>query len=401
MKNINDLTPAKKEFVVLASKKFGDGAILTRNQINEFAKEAGVPAPSWLKKSEYRVGHGQYQLPTDSDSSASDTPDVPMTPQVDTSQPETRVNLVVDTETQNLIPSHFEGFVPWGHCSTIKKIIQSRMFYPVFITGLSGNGKTLMVEELHSQLKKELIRVNITIETDEDDLLGGFRLINGETKFVPGPVIQAMERGCTLLLDECDLGSNKLLALQPVLEGKGVFLKKINKWVTPKPGFNVIATANTKGKGSDDGRFVGTNILNEAFLERFAITIEQPYPSSKVEKKIILGSMNKYGKTDEKFAENLTVWAEVIRKTFYDGGVDEIISTRRLDHIVKAFSIFNDKLKAIELCVSRFDEDTKDSFLDLYTKVDAGEDVQNMSDSDEDLDDPEDNEDTDSQSVNY
>ena len=401
MKNINDLTPAKKEFVVLASKKFGEGAILTRNQINEFAKEVGVPAPSWLKKNEYRVGHGQYQLPTDSTSSTSDTPDVPMTPQVDTSQPETRVNLVVDTETQNLIPSHFDGFVSWGHCSTIKKIIQSRMFYPVFITGLSGNGKTLMVEELHSQLKKELIRVNITIETDEDDLLGGFRLINGETKFVPGPVIQAMERGCTLLLDECDLGSNKLLALQPVLEGKGVFLKKINKWVTPKPGFNVIATANTKGKGSDDGRFVGTNILNEAFLERFAITIEQPYPSSKVEKKIILGSMDKYGKKDEKFAENLTVWAEVIRKTFYDGGVDEIISTRRLDHIVKAFSIFNDKLKAIELCVSRFDEDTKDSFLDLYTKVDAGEDVQNMSDSDEDLDDPEDNEDTDSQSVNY
>ena len=401
MKNINDLTPAKKEFVVLASKKFGDGAILTRNQINEFAKEAGVPAPSWLKKNEYRVGHGQYQLPTDSAPSVSDTPEVPMTPQVDTSQPETRVNLVVDTETQNLIPSHFEGFVPWGHCSTIKKIIQSRMFYPVFITGLSGNGKTLMVEELHSQLKKELIRVNITIETDEDDLLGGFRLINGETKFVPGPVIQAMERGCTLLLDECDLGSNKLLALQPVLEGKGVFLKKINKWVTPKPGFNVIATANTKGKGSDDGRFVGTNILNEAFLERFAITIEQPYPSTKVEKKIILGSMDKYGKTDEKFAENLTVWAEVIRKTFYDGGVDEIISTRRLDHIVKAFSIFNDKLKAIELCVSRFDDDTKESFLDLYTKVDAGEDVSNLTDSDEDLDDDEDNQDEDSSAANY
>ena len=402
MKNINDLTPAKKEFVVLASKKFGDGAILTRNQINEFAKEAGVPAPSWLKKNEYRVGHGQYQLPTDSAPSVSDTPEVPMTPQVDTSQPETRVNLVVDTETQNLIPSHFEGFVPWGHCSTIKKIIQSRMFYPVFITGLSGNGKTLMVEELHSQLKKELIRVNITIETDEDDLLGGFRLINGETKFVPGPVIQAMERGCTLLLDECDLGSNKLLALQPVLEGKGVFLKKINKWVTPKPGFNVIATANTKGKGSDDGRFVGTNILNEAFLERFAITIEQPYPSTKVEKKIILGSMDKYGNTDEKFAENLTVWAEVIRKTFYDGGVDEIISTRRLDHIVKAYSIFKDKMKAIELCVSRFDDDTKESFLDLYTKVDAGEDVQNMTGSnDENLDDPEENVDEDGGAVNY
>ena len=291
MKTINDLTPAKQEFVIAASKKFGDGAILTRNEINEFAKSAGLKTPSWLKKDEYRVGHGQYQLPfnsgSKSDTPKSDTPEVAMTPQVTTSQPETTINLMANTETQNLIPSHFEGFVPWGHCSTIKKVIQSKMFYPVFITGLSGNGKTLMVEELHSQLKRELIRVNITIETDEDDLLGGFRLINGETKFVPGPVIQAMERGCTLLLDECDLGSNKLLALQPVLEGKGVFLKKINKWITPKPGFNVIATANTKGKGSDDGRFVGTNILNEAFLERFAVTIEQPYPSAKVEKKII------------------------------------------------------------------------------------------------------------------
>ena len=291
MKTINDLTPAKKEFVILASKKFGDGAILTRNEINEFAKSAGISSPSWLKKDEYRVGHGQYKLPTDTTSMSDIPSDVPMTPQVTTSQPESTINLMMNTETQNLIPSHFEGFVPWGHCSTIKKVIQSKMFYPVFITGLSGNGKTLMVEELHSQLKKELIRVNITIETDEDDLLGGFRLIGGETKFVPGPVIQAMERGCTLLLDECDLGSNKLLALQPVLEGKGVFLKKINKWITPKAGFNVIATANTKGKGSDDGRFVGTNVLNEAFLERFAVTIEQPYPSSTVEKKIILGSM--------------------------------------------------------------------------------------------------------------
>ena len=381
MKTINDLTPAKQEFVIAASKKFGDGAILTRNEINEFAKSAGLKSPSWLKKDEFRVGHGQYQLPSNS-GSKSDTPEVTMTPQVTTSQPEATINLMANTETQNLIPSHFEGFVPWGHCSTIKKVIQSKMFYPVFITGLSGNGKTLMVEELHSQLKRELIRVNITIETDEDDLLGGLRLINGETKFVPGPVIQAMERGCTLLLDECDLGSNKLLALQPVLEGKGVFLKKINKWVTPKPGFNVIATANTKGKGSDDGRFVGTNILNEAFLERFAITIEQPYPSSKVEKKIILGSMDKYGKKDEKFAENLTVWAEVIRKTFYDGGVDEIISTRRLVHIVEASTMFS-KTDAIKYCIARFDEETKTSFFDLYTKVDAGVDVESESSEDD------------------
>jgi MoxR-like ATPase len=249
------------------------------------------------------------------------------------------------------------------------------MFYPVFVTGLSGNGKTLMIEQIHAELKKELIRVNITIETDEDDLLGGFRLVNGETKFVPGPVIDAMERGCTLLLDECDLGSNKLMCLQPVLEGKGVYLKKVNKWVTPKQGFNVMATANTKGKGSEDGRFIGTNVLNEAFLERFAITIEQPYADKRVEGKIVIGSMNKYGKVDEKFADNLVTWAEVIRKTFYEGGVDEIISTRRLDHVVKAYSIFKDKVKAIDLCVARFDDDTKESFLNLYSKIDAGVDV--------------------------
>ena len=393
----------KNELIKILSEEFGKDAILTRKDIINCLDSKGMLEPvnsagamtRFLGQSGFeKVGYGKYQLPN---SGSEKTTKVAKTKKtvvtktvVANDEPkEAVVNLVTNTETQNLIPSHFEGFVPWGHCATIKKVIQSKMFYPVFITGLSGNGKTLMVEELHSQLKRELIRVNITIETDEDDLLGGFRLINGETKFVPGPVIQAMERGCTLLLDECDLGSNKLLALQPVLEGKGVFLKKINKWVTPKPGFNVIATANTKGKGSDDGRFVGTNILNEAFLERFAVTIEQPYPSSKVEKKIILGSMTKYGNMDEKFAENLTVWAEVIRKTFYDGGVDEIISTRRLDHIVKAHSIFKDKMKSIELCVSRFDDDTKDSFIDLYTKIDAGEDIQNLS-SDNDYEDDED-----------
>ena len=404
----------KSELIIILSEKFGDGAILTRKDVQEYLESEGLlgsvasagAMTRFLGTQTEKVGHGKYQISTGNKSKTIKTkiPKVAITPQVavTNNQPQESVNLMVNTETQNLIPSHFEGFVPWGHCSTIKKIIKSKMFYPVFITGLSGNGKTLMVEELHSQLKKELIRVNITIETDEDDLLGGFRLINGETKFVPGPVIQAMERGCTLLLDECDLGSNKLLALQPVLEGKGVFLKKINKWITPKKGFNVIATANTKGKGSDDGRFVGTNVLNEAFLERFAITIEQPYPSSVVEKKIILGSMTKYSKVDEKFADNLTIWAEVIRKTFYDGGIDEIISTRRLDHIVKAYSIFNDKMKSIELCVSRFDDDTKDSFMDLYTKIDAGEDVQGISDSDEDLEDPVDeNENEDGGAVNY
>ena len=361
-----NLTPRKKLFVDTAAKMFGEGAVLSKQQIREAAVKAGVPNPTWFKKDSFRVGHGEYKLPVEGGSVAP-APAAPVT------EEHAVVNLVASNmEKQNLVPAPFEGFVSWGHFSTIEKIVKSGLFYPIFVTGLSGNGKTLMIEQVHAKMKKELIRVNITIETDEDDLLGGFRLVNGETKFVPGPVIEAMERGCTLLLDECDLGSNKLLALQPVLEGKGVFLKKVNRWIVPKEGFNVMATANTKGKGSEDGRFIGTNILNEAFLERFAITIEQPYASAAIEKKIVLGSMTKYGSIDDEFATNLITWADVIRKTFYDGGVDEVISTRRLDHIVKAWAIFGDKMKSIELCVSRFDEDTKASFLDLYTKIDAG-----------------------------
>ena len=358
-----NLSPRKQLFVDTASKMFGNGAVLSKPQIREAAVKAKVPFPSWFKR--FKIGYNQFQLPSEVDTSVLET-------SVSESS-NTVVSLVAtNMEKQNLVPSKFVGFVPWGHHSTIKQIVQSGLFYPVFVTGLSGNGKTLMIEQIHAEMNKELIRVNITIETDEDDLLGGFRLVNGETKFVPGPVIEAMERGCTLLLDECDLGSNKLMALQPVLEGKGVYLKKVNKWVTPKAGFNVMATANTKGKGSEDGRFIGTNILNEAFLERFAVTIEQPYATAATEKKIVLGSMKKYGTVDTEFATNLITWAEVIRKTFFDGGVDEVISTRRLDHIVKAFAIFKDKMKAIELCVARFDDDTKQSFMDLYTKVDAG-----------------------------
>ena len=361
------LSPRKKLFVDTAAEMFGDGAVITKSQKAEAAAKAGVPFPTWFKGEGFSVGYNAYKLPSEDGA-----PAAPITAAPENAEA-TMVNLVAtNMEKQNLIPGKFDGFVPWGNFSLIEKVVKSGMFYPIFITGLSGNGKTLMVEEVCAKLNKELIRVNITIETDEDDLLGGFRLVNGETKFVPGPVIEAMERGCTLLLDECDLGSNKLLALQPVLEGKGVYLKKINKWVTPKDGFNVMATANTKGKGSDDGRFIGTNILNEAFLERFAITMEQPYASVAVETKIINLAMKKYGAEDEGFAKNLVTWADVIRKTFYDGGVDEVISTRRLDHIVKAFAIFGDKMQAIELCVARFDEDTKVSFLDLYTKIDAG-----------------------------
>ena len=355
-------SPQKQKFVDSATEMFGIGTIINKQQVREASANAGVPLAGWFMK-QYKVAYNQFKLPGES---------APTTI-VNTPTESAAVSLIASNmEKQNLVPSAFEGFVPWGHFKDIKQIVKSGIFYPVFTTGLSGNGKTLMIEQVHAEMGKELIRVNITIETDEDDLLGGFRLVNGETKFVPGPVVEAMERGCTLLLDECDLGSNKLMCLQPVLEGKGVYLKKVNKWITPKDGFNVMATANTKGKGSEDGRFIGTNILNEAFLERFAITIEQPYPAASVEKKIVLGSMKKYGAVDEDFATNLVTWSEVIRKTFFDGGVDELISTRRLDHIAKSFSIFKDKQKSIELCVSRFDQDTKESFLDLYSKIDAG-----------------------------
>ena len=246
------------------------------------------------------------------------------------------------------------------------------MFYPVFITGLSGNGKTMGVTQACAENRREMIRVNITIETDEDDLLGGYRLKDGQTVWQNGPVIEAMERGAILLLDEIDLASNKIMCLQPILEGSGIFVKKINKFVKPADGFNVIATANTKGQGSEDGKFIGTNVLNEAFLERFPITFEQKYPSVKIEEKILIKTLEKSGKKDAAFCKKLVTWADVIRKTFFDGGVDEIISTRRLVHIVQAFTIFKDKLKAIEVCTNRFDEDTKNSFVELYSKVDGG-----------------------------
>ena len=272
---------------------------------------------------------------------------------------------------ENLIPEKDDTFVSFGSFSDVKKIISSRLFYPVFITGLSGNGKTFCVEQACAQLGREIIRVNITIETDEDDLIGGFRLVNGETVWHNGPVIEALERGAVLLLDEVDLASNKILCLQSILEGNGVFLKKIGKYVKPAVGFNVIATANTKGKGSDDGRFIGTNILNEAFLERFPITFEQSYPSAKVESDILRKVAEQLDCYDADFVDRLVAWGEIIRKTFYDGGVDEIISTRRLVHIIRAFSIFKKRTKAIEVCVNRFDDETKSSFMELYAKIDA------------------------------
>ena len=301
------------------------------------------------KLSDYKVGRGKWNL-TIQEKLEQNYQAPPAMPAVE----------------QNLIPQKDDSFVKFGNFTDLKKIIQSRLFYPTFITGLSGNGKTFSVEQACAQLDRELIRVNITIETDEDDLIGGFRLVDGATVWHNGPVIEALQRGAILLLDEIDLASNKILCLQSILEGNGVFLKKIGKFVRPTAGFNVIATANTKGKGSDDGRFIGTNVLNEAFLERFPVTFEQHYPTPAQEKNILMKLSD-----DADFCGRLVDWADIIRKTFYDGGIDEIISTRRLVHIIRAYSIFGNKAKAIDVCTARFDDETKQAFLELYDKVDA------------------------------
>jgi hypothetical protein len=339
--------------------------------VKEVANEIGTSYATLSKYlNQYKVGRGKWNLEA-TVQELEETYNSPAVEGTDTVPGVATMNSVV----QNLIPNKDATFVSFGNFSDIKKVIQSGLFYPAFITGLSGNGKTFGVEQSCAQLGRELIRVNITIETDEDDLIGGFRLVNGETVWHNGPVVEAMERGAILLLDEVDLASNKIMCLQSVLEGKGVFLKKIGKHVVPKAGFNVIATANTKGKGSDDGRFIGTNVLNEAFLERFPITFEQEYPTVSVETKIltkVAESLNipMIGEHTD-FIKHLCTWSEIIRKTFNDGGIDEVISTRRLVHIIKAYSIFGKKDKAIKVCLNRFDDETKATFVELYDKIDA------------------------------
>jgi len=366
-----DLTTDQKSFVNAAYKHFKKD-ILTRGEINSFFKKEGYKNPSWLKNDKYKVERGTYKLPLDNQPTENEKI-------MDTGESKkTEAAYVVSSLTGNIVPTKDSVFVPFGNYTDVKSIIASGKFYPIFITGLSGNGKTMSVTQACAQLKKELIRVNITIETDEDDLLGGYRLKDGQTVWQNGPVIEAMERGATLLLDEIDLASNKIMCLQPILEGSGIFVKKINKFVKPQPGFNVIATANTKGQGSEDGKFIGTNVLNEAFLERFPVTFEQSYPQSKVEKKILTNTLKAAGKSDVKFVDKLVTWADVIRKTYFDGGVDEIISTRRLVHITQAYAIFDDKMKAIKMCTNRFDDDTKNSFVELYTKVDSGANAESI-----------------------
>ena len=367
-----DLNTSQKEQVSVLYKHYKSDT-LTRAEINALVSKKKLKNPSWLKTDKYKVDRGTYKLPLEG--KATENEQLMEAPVEDK---KTEAAYVVSSLVGDIVPKKDPIFVSFGNYPDVKQIVKSNQFYPVFITGLSGNGKTMGVTQACAELKKELIRVNITIETDEDDLLGGYRLKDGQTVWQNGPVIEAMERGAVLLLDEVDLASNKIMCLQPILEGSGVFVKKINKFVKPKDGFNVIATANTKGQGSEDGKFIGTNVLNEAFLERFPITFEQSYPSMKIEKKILTNTLKAAGKTDDKFIDKLTTWADVIRKTYFDGGVDEIISTRRLVHITQAFAIFDNKMKAIQMCTNRFDDDTKNSFVELYTKVDAGANAESI-----------------------
>lgn len=377
MRKPNYSVEQQEELLVNLAKQFGN--VATTAQIKEYVESQNLPAANFIFRDENRkVGWGKWdvninvpiKLHSHRTSLASKV-------EQDVAAPAMAAKVVslaskrAENLTESFVPEKNKTYVPFGFFTDLKSIIKSRIFYPVYITGLSGNGKTMMIEQVCASLDRELIRVNITKRTDETDLIGSYELIDGNTIRREGPVITAMRRGAVLLLDECDLGTEDILCLQPILEGKPYFDKKTGEVVQPSAGFTVIATANTKGKGSEDGRFIGTNVLNEAFLERFAITVEQEYPTAAIERKILEKNFAEFGITDSIFIERLITWAEIIRKSFADGACDEIISTRRLVHISKAYSIFNNRLKAIEMCLNRFDTDTKVSFLDLYTKVDA------------------------------
>ena len=370
-------TEKRQQIIQGLLRDFPDGEA-SRQELMDWATNCGLSkyAPSFVWTPENSVRRGVFRIPTldENGNLVTLARPMPKAPVVETPVAESpNISNVIEfpkTETESYVPSKVKGYVKFGHYNDIKTIAKSGQFYPIFITGLSGNGKTMMIEQVHAEIKKELFRVNITIETDEDDMIGHYALVDGRTVWQDGPVTMAMERGATLLLDEVDLASNKIMCLQPVLEGNPLLIKKEGRIVRPAPGFTVMATANTKGKGSEDGRFIGTNILNEAFLERFPVTVEQEYPSVSVEKKIVIKLMENLGCVDEEYAGKLVDWADLIRKTFYDGGVDEIIATRRLVHIVHAFAIFKDRMKAIAMCVARFDDQTKEVFMDLYSKLD-------------------------------
>ena len=368
-----------QQLVDIFSGMYGDEPrTVSKDEVKEVAKQNGINSLYRILNANNKAENGEYHFPpigkSVSGRSATRKVSAPKPVAVVAPAPtQQTASLSVNSDgfTDNLVPVKDDLYVPFGNFKMVRDIIKSGMFYPIFITGLSGNGKTYMVEQACAHTKREVIRVNFTVETDEDDLIGGFRLVDGETKFFKGPVIKAMEQGAVLLCDEIDLANPaKVMCLQSILEGKGYFIKKTGEYIQPASGFTVVATANTKGKGSDDGRFIGTNILNEAFLERYPITCEQEYPSAAIERKILDKLAASVGVSDNEYLQKLVDWADIIRKTFMDGGVDEIISTRRLVHIVKAYAIFGDRMTAIEMCTNRFDEETKLSFRDLYTKVD-------------------------------
>jgi len=363
-----------KQFIVACEQVFGNEVIITRDGITQICNESGAPYPYWLvTKAQYRYDRGQYKVPPSGEKIVKKSesivknpePEVEMAYQTNTAQVlEFRQPKLID-DSEPAVPQKWPDYVPFGFYKDMKNIISSKSFYPIFVTGLSGNGKTLMVEQVCAELNRECIRVNISVETDESDLLGGPTLVNGNVVNRDGPVLIAMKRGAVLLIDEVDRGSNKLMCLQGIMEGKPHYNKKSGEMVYPKDGFTIIATANTKGRGSDEGKYL-SQILDDAFLERFPITVEQEYPDAKTEKKILSPLLE-----DKDFVENLCQWADVVRKSYQEGATDEIISTRRLVHIAKAYGIFKDRMKAITLCVNRFDEETKMAFLDLYSKVDA------------------------------
>jgi hypothetical protein len=362
---MKDMKISTKNLLQELAKNYPDQTSFRKNVIETTARAMGYTGKDFypLLTTDNRVKIGTYDLATflrsiDIPSNVVDIKDA------------AKMQSIVNEE--KTFAKADPTFVPWGAFHDVVKMIKSEMFYPVYVSGLSGNGKTFMVEQACSKLNREFIRVQINPETDEDDLLGGFRLINGETVFSKGPVLKAMENGAILLLDEIDRATNKIMCLQGILEGKPVLVKKTGETISPKAGFNVIATANTKGKGSEDGRFTAASIIDEAFLERFTVAIDQKFPSPSIETKILNNHMTKFGNEDTDFVEKLVTWADIIRKTFYDDGVDEVISTRRLCHIAQTYSIFKNRAKAIDLCIARFDDDTKSAFLDLYSKVDAG-----------------------------
>jgi len=373
------MSPDRQEFVATLQSVYPDQTSFSKEDLENVGA-----VPYWVKSTKYPFRNSDATV---FDLSALMTNVIPMPVKPTPVMPMASANpsqmpVAAQTETVNvlednvkIVPEKMSNYVPFGHFKDVKNIIKSGIFFPVFVTGLSGNGKTLMIEQVCASLKRELFRVNVTIETDEDDLMGGHTLQNGNITFREGPVIKAMRKGAVLLLDEVDLGSNKLMCLQSVLEGKGYLIKKTGEWVSPKEGFTILATANTKGQGSDDGKFIGTQIMNEAMLERFAITMQQEYPPVKTEKSILAKEMELTGAVDEDFVEKLVDWADIIRKTYYEGGIDDVVTTRRLVHIVNAFRMFNDKLKSITMCISRFDEETRNSILDLYSKIDAGVDL--------------------------